>query len=66
VRGDFRLGKLLSQRDKINLRLQEIIDRQTDPWGIKVTAVEIRDVVLPEGMKRAIAGQAESERGLLC
>jgi regulator of protease activity HflC (stomatin/prohibitin superfamily) len=45
------------------VRLQEIIDRQTDPWGIKVTAVEVRDVVLPDSMKRAMAGQAESERG---
>jgi regulator of protease activity HflC (stomatin/prohibitin superfamily) len=53
---------LLSQRDKINLTLQEIIDRQTDPWGIKVTAVEVKDVVLPDSMKRAMAGQAESER----
>src|ERR1700732_384060 len=52
----------LSQRDKINLRPQEIIDRQTDPWGIKVTAVEVKDVVLPDSMKRAMAGQAESER----
>ena len=43
-------------------RLQEIIDRQTDPWGIKVTAVEVRDVILPDSMKRAMAGQAESER----
>ena len=43
-------------------RLQEIIDRQTDPWGIKVTAAEVRDVILPDSMKRAMAGQAESER----
>src|SRR5580698_3029799 len=56
------LDELLSQRDKINLRLQEIIDRQTEPWGIKVTSVEVRDVVLPDSMKRAMAGQAESER----
>jgi regulator of protease activity HflC (stomatin/prohibitin superfamily) len=62
VLGQAELDELLSQRDKINLRLQEIIDRQTDPWGIKVTAVEVRDVVLPDGMKRAMAGQAESER----
>jgi len=62
VLGQAELDELLSQRDKINLRLQEIIDRQTDPWGIKVTAVEVRDVVLPESMKRAMAGQAESER----
>jgi regulator of protease activity HflC (stomatin/prohibitin superfamily) len=48
VLGQAELDELLSQRDKINLRLQEIIDRQTDPWGIKVTAVEVRDVVLPD------------------
>src|SRR6202049_2955159 len=62
VLGQSELDELLSQREKINLRLQEIIDRQTDPWGIKVTAVEVRDVVLPDSMKRAMAGQAESER----
>jgi regulator of protease activity HflC (stomatin/prohibitin superfamily) len=62
VLGQAELGELLSQRDKINLRLQEMIDRQTDSWGIKVTAVEVRDVVLPDSMKRAMAGQAESER----
>jgi regulator of protease activity HflC (stomatin/prohibitin superfamily) len=54
--------KCFSQRDKINLRLQEIIGRQTDLWGIKVTAVEVRDVVLPDSMNRAMAGQADSER----
>src|SRR5215472_7666750 len=58
VLGQAELDELLSQRDKINLRLQEIIDRQTDPWGIKVTAVEVKDVVLPDGMKRAMARQA--------
>src|ERR1700726_1818637 len=62
VLGQAELDELLSQRDKINLRLQEIIDRQTEPWGIKVTSVEVRDVVLPDSMKRAMAGQAESER----
>src|ERR1700740_1429541 len=62
VLGQAELDELLSQRDKINLRLQEIIDRQTDPWGIKVTAVEVKDVVLPDSMKRAMAGQAQSER----
>src|SRR5262249_14545685 len=46
----------------INQTLQEIIDRQTDPWGIKVTSVEVKDVSLPEGMKRAMAKQAEAER----
>jgi regulator of protease activity HflC (stomatin/prohibitin superfamily) len=62
VLGQAELDELLSQRDKINLHLQEIIDRQTDPWGIKVTAVEVKDVVLPDGMKRAMARQAETER----
>lgn len=62
VIGQAELDELLSQRERINHKLQEIIDRQTDPWGIKVTAVEVKDVVLPEGMKRAMARQAESER----
>jgi regulator of protease activity HflC (stomatin/prohibitin superfamily) len=60
--GQAELDELLAQRDKINLTLQGIIDRHIDPWGIKVTAVEVRDVVLPDRMKRAMAGQAESER----
>lgn len=62
VIGQAELDELLSHRERINQRLQEIIDRQTDPWGIKVTAVEVKDVVLPEMMKRAMARQAESER----
>ena len=62
VLGQAELDELLAQRDKINLTLQEIIDRATDPWGIKVTAVEVKDVVLPDGMKRAMARQAETER----
>src|SRR2546426_1111732 len=62
VLGQAELDELLAQRDKINLKLQEIIDHQTGPWGIKVTAVEIKDVVLPDSMKRAMAKQAESER----
>jgi regulator of protease activity HflC (stomatin/prohibitin superfamily) len=62
VVGQAELDDLLSRREKINQTLQEIIDRQTDPWGIKVTAVEVKDVVLPDGMKRAMARQAESER----
>ncbi len=62
VLGQAELDDLLSHREKINLTLQEIIDRQTDPWGIKVTAVEVKDVVLPDGMKRAMAKQAEAER----
>ena len=62
VLGQSELDELLSHREKINLTLQEIIDRQTEPWGIKVTAVEVKDVVLPDGMKRAMARQAETER----
>jgi regulator of protease activity HflC (stomatin/prohibitin superfamily) len=62
VLGQAELDDLLSHREKINQTLQEIIDRQTDPWGIKVTAVEVKDVVLPDGMKRAMAKQAEAER----
>jgi regulator of protease activity HflC (stomatin/prohibitin superfamily) len=62
VLGQAELDELLSHREKINMTLQNIIDRQTDPWGIKVTAVEVKDVVLPEGMKRAMAKQAEAER----
>ena len=62
VLGQASLDDLLSQRDVINKKLQEIIDRQTEPWGIKVTAVEIKDVSLPDSMKRAMAKQAEAER----
>src|ERR1041385_8976873 len=62
VLGQAPLDDLLSQRDAINLKLQEIIDRQTEPWGIKVTAVEVKDVALPDSMKRAMAKQAEAER----
>jgi len=62
VLGQVPLDDLLSQRDVINQKLQEIIDRQTGPWGIKVTAVEIREVSLPDSMKRAMAKQAEAER----
>jgi len=62
VIGQAELDDLLAHRDKINRTLQEIIDRQTDPWGIKVSAVEVKDVVLPESMKRAMARQAETER----
>src|SRR6185369_6714377 len=62
VLGQAELDELLAHREKINQRLQEIIDRQTDPWGIKVTTVETKDVVLPDGMKRAMAKQAEAER----
>jgi regulator of protease activity HflC (stomatin/prohibitin superfamily) len=60
--GQVELDELLAEREKINKSIQEIIDRQTDPWGIKVVSVEVRDVVLPENMKRAMARQAETER----
>jgi regulator of protease activity HflC (stomatin/prohibitin superfamily) len=62
VIGQAELDELLSERDKINAKLQGIIDEMTEPWGIKVTAVEVRDVTLPETMKRAMANQAETER----
>ncbi|MEA3282080.1 MAG: slipin family protein [Euryarchaeota archaeon] len=62
VVGQVELDAVLSERDKINKQLQEIIDEATDPWGIKVSAVEIKDVELPESMQRAMASQAEAER----
>lgn len=62
VVGQIQLDDLLSERDKINSRLQEILDKQTDPWGVKVSNVEVKHVDLPEEMKRAMAKQAEAER----
>ncbi|MEN6391550.1 MAG: slipin family protein [Syntrophomonas sp.] len=62
VTGTADLDELLSQRDKLNETIQHIVDAATDPWGIKVTAVEIKDVTLPQEMHRAIARQAEAER----
>jgi regulator of protease activity HflC (stomatin/prohibitin superfamily) len=62
VLGQSELDELLAERDRINHRLQEIIDENTEPWGIKVSMVEVRDVVLPDTMKRAMARQAEIER----
>jgi len=62
VLGQIELDDLLSKRDELNKKLQAILDQHTDPWGIKVTAVTLRDVSLPESMRRAIAKQAESER----
>lgn len=62
VVGQADLDELLSQRDKINLKLQDILDRHTEPWGIKVSLVETKQVDLPEEMRRAIARQAEAER----
>lgn len=60
--GQHELDDLLSNRDKINQQLQKVIDEQTDSWGIKVTAVEVKDVEIPQGMQRAMAKQAEAER----
>jgi len=62
VLGQFELDEVLADREKINKQIQNIIDRQTDPWGIKVVSVEVKDVILPDSMKRAMARQAESER----
>jgi regulator of protease activity HflC (stomatin/prohibitin superfamily) len=62
VLGQHELDELLSQRDRINQQLQHVIDEGTAPWGIKVALVEVRDVVLPESMKRVMARQAETER----
>ncbi len=62
VLGQVDLDDLLAQRDKINHNLQEILDRQTDPWGVKVSNVEIKHVDLPVEMQRAMARQAEAER----
>ena len=62
VLGEVELDDLLSQREKLNTRLQSILDEHTEPWGIKVTKVEVRQVDLPQEMQRAIAAQAEAER----
>ncbi len=62
VLGQVELDELLAQRDKINQELQQILDRQTDPWGVKISNVEIKHVDLPAEMTRAIARQAEAER----
>jgi regulator of protease activity HflC (stomatin/prohibitin superfamily) len=62
VLGQHVLDELLSEREKINAILQEIIDKQTSPWGIKVSIVEVKDVEIPSGMQRAMARQAEAER----
>jgi regulator of protease activity HflC (stomatin/prohibitin superfamily) len=62
VLGQAELDELLAEREKLNRRLQEIIDEHTDPWGIKVGTVEIKDVRIPQDMQRAIARQAEAER----
>jgi regulator of protease activity HflC (stomatin/prohibitin superfamily) len=62
VLGQAELDDLLSQRERLNQQLQQILDNQTDPWGIKVSAVEVKHVDLPEDMRRAMARQAEAER----
>lgn len=62
VVGQFELDELLAHRDKINVQLQDILDKHTDPWGIKVSLVETKQVDLPDEMRRAIARQAEAER----
>ncbi len=62
ILGQVELDELLSQRDKINRDLQELLDRQTDPWGVKISNVEIKHVDLPVEMQRAMARQAEAER----
>jgi regulator of protease activity HflC (stomatin/prohibitin superfamily) len=62
VCGQAELDELLAEREKMNARIQEILDAQTEPWGIKVVLVEIRDIDLPQEMQRAMAKQAEAER----
>src|ERR671916_1761798 len=62
VLGQAELDDLLSERDRINAELQRIIDEQTEPWGVKVSIVEVKDVELPQSMQRAMARQAEAER----
>lgn len=62
VCGQVELDELLSEREKINLQLQNILDKHTDPWGIKVTTVEVKHIDLPQEMQRAMAKQAEAER----
>ncbi|TLY22516.1 MAG: slipin family protein, partial [Nitrospirae bacterium] len=62
VLGQSQLDELLSKREQINVELQRIIDQQTEPWGVKVSAVEVKNVDLPQEMLRAIAKQAEAER----
>jgi regulator of protease activity HflC (stomatin/prohibitin superfamily) len=62
VLGEVELDELLSQREKLNVRLQSVLDQHTGPWGVKVSLVEVKQVDLPENMIRAIARQAEAER----
>ena len=60
--GEFELDEILQKREEISKKIQEIVDKDTDPWGIKVNKIEIKDIELPDTMKRAMARQAESER----
>ncbi len=60
--GQFQMDEILEHRDKINIRIQEILDQATDPWGIKVTTVALKQIDLPQEMKRAMAREAEAER----
>ena len=62
VVGEVELDELLSQRDKVSDKIQTIVDKATDPWGIKVDAVDLKDIIFPEDMKRVIGKQAEAER----
>lgn len=62
ILGEVELDELLAEREKLNLRLQEVIDRHSDPWGVKVSLVEVKHVDLPQEMQRAMARQAEAER----
>jgi regulator of protease activity HflC (stomatin/prohibitin superfamily) len=62
ILGQQELDELLSEREKLNQALQQVIDRQTEPWGVKVSTVEVKNVDLPQEMQRAIARQAEAER----
>jgi regulator of protease activity HflC (stomatin/prohibitin superfamily) len=63
VCGEKELDTLLTERDQVNLAVQEILDKHTDPWGVKVTLVEVKQIDLPQEMQRAMAAQAEAERG---
>lgn len=62
ILGQTSLDDLLTKRDEVNQQLQQVLDSVTDPWGVKVTIVEVKDVILPESMRRAMARQAEAER----
>jgi regulator of protease activity HflC (stomatin/prohibitin superfamily) len=62
ILGEQELDELLAEREKLNQALQQVIDRQTEPWGVKVTTVEVKNVDLPQDMQRAMSKQAEAER----